>query len=248
MTMIVRAHGRFQQVLVYGMVLSLAALAWGATLILNGSTLATSLNHTAVLTLFLVGWTVMTAAMMLPTALPMVTTYAQLARARPQPNAKVLLFVLGYLVAWIGFGILAYAADLFVHRAVDASPILASNTNWIGGSVLVLAGLYQVSPLKRRCLQQCRSTLSFLMAHWRDGRQGAWQMGAHHGMFCIGCCWALMLVMFGLGMLQLAWMFGLAALMFVEKTVRGGERIGRLTAPVLVLAGVLVAAGVGSWS
>ena len=84
------------------------------------------------------------------------------------------------------------------------------------------------------------------MAYWREGWQGAWQMGAHHGIFCVGCCWALMLVMFGLGMLQLAWMLGLAVLMFVEKTVRGGERIGQLTTPALVLLGLLALAGTGS--
>ena len=164
---------------------------------------------------------------------------------RPAAARHVPLFVLGYLTAWVGFGVLAYAADLFVHRAVDASPFLASHTGLIGGGVLVLAGLYQLTPLKRRCLRQCRSAVSFLMAYWRDGWLGAWQMGAHHGIFCVGCCWALMLVMFGLGMVQLAWMLGLAALMFVEKVVRGGERIGQLTTPILVLLGLLTAAGAG---
>jgi predicted metal-binding membrane protein len=260
--MVVRARGTLQQALVLGIVLALAVLASAATLGLPATPLASSLSHAhgggieqsaqgpalGVLGLFLVGWTVMTAAMMLPTVLPMVSTFARLAQARPSATGRVLLFVLGYLTAWGGFGILAYAADLFVHHAVDSSPFLASHTSLIGGSALVLAGLYQLTPLKRRCLRQCRSALSFLMAYWREGWRGAWHMGAHHGIFCVGCCWALMLVMFGLGMLQLAWMLGLALLMFVEKTVRGGERIGQLTTPVLVLMGLLTLTGTGSWS
>ena len=260
--MLVRARGTHQQTLVLGIVLALAALAWAVTFLLPGTPLASSLSHAhgaaleqsahtpsiGVLGLFLVGWTVMTAAMMLPTALPMVSTFARLARSRPGAIGRVLLFVLGYLTAWTGFGIAAYTADLVVHHAVDASPFLASHTSLIGGGVLVLAGLYQFTPLKRRCLRQCRSALSFLMAYWREGPQGAWQMGAHHGIFCVGCCWALMLLMFGLGMLQLAWMLGLAWLMFVEKAVRGGERIAQLSTLVLVLLGLLAVTGAGFWS
>jgi predicted metal-binding membrane protein len=184
----------------------------------------------------------------MPTALPMVGTYAHLVRTRPRATRRVLFFVLGYLMARAGFGLIAYAADLLVHRAVRESAFLARHTSLLGGGVLVPAGLYQLTPLKRRCLRQCRSALSFLMAHWREGRRGAWQMGAHHGIFCVGCCWALMLVMFGLGMLQLAWMLGLALLMFVEKTVRGGEGIGQLTTPLLVLLGLLALTGAGAWS
>ena len=260
--MLVRARGTLQQTLVLGIILALAVLAWAATLVVPETPLASALSHAhgggldrsaqapalGGVALFLVGWTVMTAAMMLPTALPMVATFARVAQTRPRAGRRVLLFVLGYLTAWAGFGVLAYVADLFVHRAVDASPFLASHTSLIGGGTLVLAGLYQLTPLKRRCLRQCRSALSFLMAYWREGPLGAWQMGAHHGMFCVGCCWALMLVMFGLGMLQLAWMLGLALLMFAEKVARGGERIGQLTAPVFVFLGLLAAGGAGSWS
>ncbi len=110
--------------------------------------------------------------------------------------------------------------------------------------MLITAGVYQLTPLKRVCLRQCRSAFSFLMMYWRDGLSGAWQMGVHHGIFCVGCCWALMLVMFGLGMLQMGWMLSLALLMFVEKVVRGGERIGVLISPVFVAIGLLVCAGV----
>jgi predicted metal-binding membrane protein len=260
--MLVRARGTLEQTLVIGLLMTLAALAWAATLALPGTPLASVLSHAhgggldqsaqapalGGVALFLVGWTVMTAAMMLPTALPMVATFARVAQTRPRAARRVLLFVLGYLTAWAGFGGLAYAADLLVHHAVDASPFLASHTSLIGGGALVLAGLYQLTPLKRRCLRQCRSALGFLMAYWREGPLAAWQMGAHHGLFCVGCCWALMLVMFGLGMLQLAWMLGLALLMFVEKVVRGGERIAQLASPVFVLLGLLAAGGAGSWS
>ncbi len=260
--MLVRAHDTLQQTLVLGLLLSLVALAWATTVMLPGTPLASSLSHShgggleqsaqapamGGVALFLMGWTVMTAAMMLPTTLPMVATFARLAQTRPGATSRVLLFVLGYLCAWAGFGVLAYAADLLVHHAVDASPFLASHTSLISGGTLVLAGLYQLTPLKRHCLRQCRSALSFLMAFWREGPLGAWQMGVHHGIFCVGCCWALMLVMFGLGMLQLAWMLGLAVLMFVEKVTRGGERIGQLATLVFVLLGLLALAGSGSLS
>jgi predicted metal-binding membrane protein len=255
-----RVHSAPLQALIYTLLLGLAGLAWLTSMVLPSTPLAGVLSHShaggfeagvpapggavAGLALFLVGWTVMTAAMMLPTSLPMVATFGRLVRHRANAYRRVWLFVVGYLSAWGGFGVLAYSGDLLVHRAVDASPFLASHTGLIGGGVLIAAGVYQLTPLKQRCLQQCRSAFSFLMSYWRDGLGGAWQMGVHHGIFCVGCCWALMLVMFGLGMLQMAWMLSLALLMFVEKVVRGGERIAVYISPVFVVLGLLVCAGV----
>ena len=251
--MLVRTRNTPHQVLILGIMLTLATLAWTASLLLPATPLAGAMVHGqgrdglelglgvgenvpatgfAALGLFLAAWTVMSAAMMLPTALPMVGTYAQLARPRPNATHRVLLFVFGYLIAWAGFGLVAYAADLLVHRAVRESVFLASHTSVLGGGVLVLAGVYQLTPLKRRCLRQCRSAITFLMSFWRDGLRGAWLMGVHHGVFCVGCCWALMLVMFGLGMAQLAWMLGLAMFMFVEKVARVARSRRVRTRPV----------------
>jgi predicted metal-binding membrane protein len=169
----------------------------------------------------------------------MVGTYAHLVGTRQHATHRVLLFVVGYLIAWTGFGLVAYAADLQVHHAVHESAFLGSHARLLGGGVLILAGVYQFTPLKQRCLRQCRSAMTFLMNSWREGRRGAWLMGVHHGVFCIGCCWVLMLVMFGLGMAQLAWMLGLTMFMFIEKVVRKGELLGRLAAPVFLAWGAL---------
>jgi predicted metal-binding membrane protein len=258
--MALRVHSAPLQALIYTFLLGLAGLAWLTSMVLPSTPLVGVLSHShaggfeagaqapgvgvAGLMLFLVGWTVMTAAMMLPTSLPMVATFGRLVHHRANAYQRVWLFVVGYLSAWGGFGVLAYSADLLVHQAVDASPFLASHTGLIGGGVLITAGIYQLTPLKQRCLRQCRSTFSFLMSYWREGLGGAWQMGAHHGIFCVGCCWVLMLVMFGLGMLQIGWMLFLALLMFVEKVVRGGERIGAYLSPVFVVLGLLVCAGI----
>jgi predicted metal-binding membrane protein len=193
--------------------------------------------------LFLVAWILMTAAMMLPTALPMVLTFARLVQARPDGTRRVTFFVLGYLAAWVGFGAVAYNLDLQIHAAVHLSAFLASHTELISGGVLLVAGVYQFAPLKARCLRQCRSALGFLMDSWRDGLSGAWRMGLRHGLFCVGCCWALMLVMFALGMSQLSWMLGLTLLMFVEKVARRGEMIGHGAGVLFVLASLATLVG-----
>jgi predicted metal-binding membrane protein len=143
----------------------------------------------------------------------------------------VTLLVAGYLGVWAGFGILVHAADLGVHRAVDASPWLRGRPWLVGAAVFALAGIYQFSPLKYRCLQQCRSPYSFIVGHWRGSDEGrhALELGARHGVFCLGCCWSLMLLMFAVGVGNLAWMLALGVVMAVEKNVRWGRR---LTVPV----------------
>jgi predicted metal-binding membrane protein len=228
--MLIRTRDTSHELVAAGVALALAATAWAVSV--SGSSVG---GHVHTGALFLAAWILMTVAMMFPTTLPMLTTYARLVRS----NSKVLLFICGYLAAWTGCGLVALVADSLLHRVTDAT----GHTSLIGAGVLTLAAMYQFTPLKRHCLSKCRSALNFLMNAWRDGAVGAGLMGMHHGVFCVGCCWALMLVMLALGMSQLPWMLALTLLMFAEKVVRGGELIGRMIAPALFAGAVLMVGG-----
>jgi predicted metal-binding membrane protein len=172
---------------------------------------------------FVGGWTLMTIAMMLPTSLPVLSTLATLARDRADRTRLVALAVIGYLLTWTAFGVIVWAGQ-------QALPRLA-----LGGSlILLMAGVYQFTPLKHRCLDKCRSPLSFVVEHWQ-GRHDRWQafrLGIDHGLFCVGCCWTLMLLMFVVGMSSLAWMFALGIVMAIEKNTKAGRR---LSAPIGVV-------------
>src|SRR5918997_937825 len=138
----------------------------------------------------------------------------------------LLLFV-GYLGIWVLFGGLAHLGDMFVHGAVEHSAWLGANAWVIGAGTIMLAGIYQFTPLKYKCLDKCRSPLSFIAEHWRGSREAlqAFRLGVHHGLFCIGCCWSLMLLMFVVGVGNLAWMLALATVMAVEKNMPWGRKI-----------------------
>lgn len=194
---------------------------------------------------FLIGWIIMLTAMMLPSEIKYVTVFAASLQNRAMaPWARlghVASFISGYGVAWVAYGILAFVLDALVRdSAVEfvswdrAGPLLA-------GSVLVLAGLYQVSPLKQACLTHCRSPLSYFAHNWRPGRLGALRMGISHGLVCVGCCWALMAVMFAVGAMSLVWMGLLALLMFAEKILPFGRRLAFPIAAFLWLMGVWIA-------
>ena len=178
---------------------------------------------TPAMLMFVTSWTVMTIWMMLPTSLPLLATFGAVARDRADRALLLALVVAGYLAIWSLFGVVVYGVQV-------ATPRLALGS----GAILLLAGLYQFTPLKHRCLDKCRSPLSFVIAHWQ-GRHDRWQalrLGIDHGLFCVGCCWALMLLMFVAGMNSVAWMLALAAVMAIEKNVRWGRR---LSAPVGVI-------------
>lgn len=194
--------------------------------------------------LFVAGWTVMTVAMMLPTALPLLAVFAGIASRRRGSVVLVGLTVAGYLVTWTAFGAAVYLADRVIHLVVEATPWLAAHPQLITATVLLTAGLYQFSPLKYRCLDECRSPVTFVIGRWRGVHAGreAFTLGVAHGIFCVGCCWSLMLVMFAVGLGSLAWMFVLAIVMTIEKNVRGGRRLGRPLGLVLVLAAVATVA------
>jgi Predicted metal-binding integral membrane protein (DUF2182)/YtkA-like len=148
-------------------------------------------------------------------------------------------FLAGYVAVWTGFGALAFLGDAGLHRAVDAAPWLSERPWLIGGTTLALAGAFQFSDLKDRCLSKCRHPAPYLLGHYRRGEAGAFRLGSGHGVFCLGCCWALMLVMFGVGVAVLWWMAALTALMVYEKIGRHGDGIVRPAGAVLLGAAAL---------
>ena len=190
--------------------------------------------------LFAAGWALMVVAMMLPSSVPLVATFAALIRRRSRPGLLVALVVAGYVVTWTTFGLVAWLLDRLVHAAVDGVPFLGAHPQLIIGATLLTAGLYQFTGLKYRCLDECRSPLGFVLSRWAGRRpeREALALGISHGAFCIGCCWSLMLVMFGLGLGSLAWMLAFGLIMAVEKNAPWGRRIGRPLGFVLVFAAV----------
>jgi predicted metal-binding membrane protein len=187
----------------------------------------------------------MTVAMMLPTSVPLVATFAALVGRRPRPALLVSLVVVGYLGTWTAFGLAVYLADRGLHALVEATPWLAAHPQLIAGGVLLAGGAYQFSALKYRCLDECRSPLGFVLSRWTGSRPGleAVRIGIAHGVFCLGCCWSLMLVMFALGLGNLAWMFGLGVVMTIEKNLPIGRRLGRPVGALLLFAGLWTLAG-----
>lgn len=198
---------------------------------------------------FVSAWVVMMAAMMLPSAAPMVATFAEVGRRRGERAAagpsSVGLFVAGYLAVWSAAGLLAYG--LFeLGRALDVDAFSWSRGGpYLAGGVLAAAALYQLTPLKHACLRRCRNPLGFLTTSWRDGRVGALVMGAQHGAWCAGCCWALMAALFALGVMSLGWMLLIAALVAGEKLLPWPRAAGVGVAVLLLAlaAGVALAPG-----
>ncbi|MFQ5946133.1 MAG: DUF2182 domain-containing protein [Anaerolineae bacterium] len=213
--------------------------AWVALGILGASAYAPYFSHSfeggaepssagVRLTLFVAGWTLMSIAMMLPSSLPLVTVFHTITRGT---WLLISLLVAGYLGIWAFFGLASFLADTGLHALLDTSAWLNDRTDLIFPGLLLTAGLFQFSPLKYACLTQCRSPVGFVIQHWR-GRTRALQavtLGIRHGVFCVGCCWALMLLMLGVSGINLGWMLALGAIMFIEKAVDWGRWI---TAPV----------------
>jgi predicted metal-binding membrane protein len=187
-------------------------------------------------------WVTMMAAMMLPSAAPMVLLYSRLAgQESRRPGLGTTLFVTGYLVTWTAFGIVAYAAFELV-RGLDLGFLdWDSGGPLVAGVAIAIAGLYELTPLKQTCLGHCRTPLGWVANHWRDGPVGAIRMGVEHGAWCVGCCWALMLVLFVVGVMSITWMLVVAAVIFAEKVLPVGERVAPTIAVALIAAGIWVA-------
>ncbi len=231
----------------------LAATCWVALWVWGGSPSARYLDHGALAqgvsagerALFVAGWTLMTVAMMLPTSIPLVVTFAALTRRRPHRWVLVALVVVGYLATWVAFGTVVHSLDGGVHAIVAAVPWLAEHAYLVAAGTFALAGAYQFAPLKYHCLDACRSPLGFVLNHWRGARPSleALAIGVRHGLFCIGCCWSLMLVMFAVGVGNLAWMVGLGSLMAIEKNAPWGRRLSRPVGGVLLLVALATVIG-----
>jgi predicted metal-binding membrane protein len=188
-------------------------------------------------------WWVMMLGMMVPSAAPMILTFATLnrsKRARGQSFVPTSVFALGYLLAWGAFSLSATVAQMALDRVAMLSPMLATTSPALGGVLLILAGLYQFTPLKHACLRNCRSPFAFVLNHWRDGRIGALRMGLEHGIYCLGCCWVLMLLLFVVGVMNLLWVAAIAVFVFAEKLVPGGVWIARVGGGVMLGFGVLL--------
>ena len=192
--------------------------------------------------LFLVAWQVHVAAMMLPSALPMYALFRRASDGQPRPQATRVAFVAGYAAVWTAFGIAALAGDALLQLARMQWHGLMHHPELIAGAVFIVAGAFQFSALKERCMDKCRHPAMFLMQHYRRGVDHAFRLGAHHGLYCLGCCWALMLVMFVVGIANLAWMAPLALLMLYEKVGRYGPQIVRPVGVGLILLGAVVMA------
>jgi predicted metal-binding membrane protein len=190
------------------------------------------------------GWLMMTAAMMLPTTLPLLEMFRRMTISREDRNWLLALLVGGYLAVWAAFGLLAHILDLGLHEAASDSRWLTTNSWVLAAAALIGAGLFQFSPLKYRCLDRCRSPLGFLLGHWhgRSARREAFLLGVLHGAFCVGCCWALMLAAFALGMGNLGLMLLFGALMAIEKNLPWGRKLGPPLGFALTLWGIAIAA------
>jgi predicted metal-binding membrane protein len=189
------------------------------------------------LALSLAIWQVMIGAMMLPTSLPLVWLFARMSRGQARPRLALGAFLAAYAAVWTAFALVAFAADAALHALAGRSAELSDRPWLLVGLALVLAGAFQFSPLKEQCLRECLHPVSFLLRYYQRGLGAAWRLGVRHGLFCLGCCWALMLVMFAVGMGSLAWMLALSGVMLVEKTSRRGRRLVPLVGAALLLAG-----------
>jgi predicted metal-binding membrane protein len=239
---------------------AIASLAWLYTIMvasMSGGGIADTASHMAMpqdqpwrgidFLLMFAMWMVMMVAMMVPSAAPMVLVFANASRKRreaQEPYLHISLFAGAYLVVWAGFAAIATLANWALHRRGLLTSMMGSALPLWGAAILIAAGLYQFTPLKLACLNKCRSPLAFLMSEWREGRVGAFVMGLRHGVFCLLCCWALMVLLFVLGVMNLAWIALLAAFALIEKLATRGPWLSRASGVILLGGGVWLAGSV----
>lgn len=237
----------------------LVLAAWSVLAIWGASPFAGLLDHgqfgkwdlplltTAVV--FVLGWTLMTVAMMLPGSLPLIHLFQKMVRGRGNARQLLALMIVGYLAVWAMFGGMAYVGDTLLHEVVERSAFLTQHEDTIAVLLLLVAGVFQFTPLKEMCLSACRSPYSFLNAHWHGQApaQEALRLGLAHGRFCLGCCWTLMLLMFAFGGVNLGWMLLLGAMMALEKSGRWGQYVTRPAGVALIVWAVLYLIGLISF-
>jgi predicted metal-binding membrane protein len=201
---------------------------------------------TADIVLTFVMWTVMMIGMMAASTMPVLLLFATVLTelGRPKVPRAVLAFGVGFLSVWIGFSVVATVAQWVMHDAALLTPALSASNPLLAGTIVIVAGVYQLTPLKHSCLMHCRSPLGSLMTTWHDGRTGAFRMGFDNGMYCLGCCWALMCVLFAIGVMNLMWVAALSVFVLFEKLRVGPPGVTRVTGAAMIVAGLIVAARV----
>jgi predicted metal-binding membrane protein len=193
--------------------------------------------------LYVGGWLLMTAAMMLPTVLPLLDRFDRILHGRPERRRLIALVIAGYLIVWLGFGAFAHLSDEALHRAAQHSAWLSFNGWVIGSAIFAVAGLFQFSRLKYHCLSRCRTPFGFIAKHWHGPNpfRSALALGLDHGVFCVGCCWAIMLLMFVIGSGSVGWMLLLGVVMAAEKNMPWGARLGRPLGAALLAGAAAIA-------
>lgn len=219
--------------------------AWAVLISRRGDTGSMSAGLTMGMgaALFLAIWVVMMMAMMFPAIAPMVLMFAQVQAGKRQqgfPAVSTWVFAGAYLAVWGAVGILAYVAAMGAQALGNSIPSISESGPRFGGLLLVSAGVYQLTPLKRVCLGRCRSPLTFILTSWRDGVAGALRMGVSHGLYCLGCCWLLFAILFPLGMTNIALLAVVTLLIFAEKSLPYGARLSWVIAGVLIVYGAAV--------
>ena len=247
-----------ERLIVWGGILTVAAISWvvlarmpmqvsgmngraisGMTSTMDAGAVLWSLRDAWVIFAM---WTVMMAAMMLPSASPMIEMYARIARGQSaERGGCVWIFAIGYLTAWSGYSAVMTGTQYALERTRIVADAMRMEP-FAGGLLLIAAGIYQFTPLKQACLTQCRSPLGFFMTKWRVGPRGAFAMGLTHGVFCVGCCWMLMALMFVAGVMNLVWAAALTIFVLLEKATPWGGSIAPASGAVMVAAGIALAA------
>ncbi len=188
-------------------------------------------------------WSVMMVGMMVPSAAPMILIYAAVSRGtreRGRPFVPTGVFLAGYLVAWTGFSLLATLAQWALHSVALLSPMMVATNSLLGGLLFVVAGIFQWTPLKHTCLKNCRTPFALIARNWRPGAGGALRMGLEHGVYCLGCCWLLMGMLFIGGVMNLLWVAAITIFVLAEKAAPRGEWVARIGGAAMVAAGVLM--------
>jgi predicted metal-binding membrane protein len=236
-------------VLVIGIVV-IIVMSWGYMFYLAGTMNSVSMNMVnpvmdrwdfpELIFLFTM-WTVMMIAMMMPSATPMLLTFSKIKRQNirfPSLLLATLIFLLGYLAVWTAFSLLAALIQWYLHNISILSDMMVSNNPLFGGILLVFAGVFQFTPLKKACLNHCRSPLGFLLNEWKDGKLGAFSMGFNHGLYCVGCCWLLMALLFVTGVMNLMWVAIIAVFVLMEKIIPSDKLLSHTAGTIIILYGI----------
>jgi len=250
------ALSRRDRVLIPACIVLITALAWAYLIHLNHQ-MSSDMKHdkmmaamgmtmhmpwTAADVLFtFVMWAVMMVGMMAPAAVPVLLLFVAARAGRGERSASLaaLMFGLGYVAVWTGFSVGAAFAQWVLHQRAMLSAAMAASSPHLAGAILIAAGADELTPWKSQCLTHCRSPLGFLMTNWRDGKSGAFRMGLRHGVYCLGCCWALMCVLFVVGVMNLVWVAALTGFVLIEKIGPAGAMIARVAGAAMVLLGIV---------